>query len=58
MAGQGGGFPYIGSTISLISKSDMKYVGKLVQVDSVNSTVTLQNGTKLLVLVYQRHSDP
>ncbi|BFZ55511.1 hypothetical protein PYCC9005_002552 [Savitreella phatthalungensis] len=34
---------YIGSRLSLISKSDIRYVGVLHEIDSVNSTVSLEN---------------
>ncbi|KAJ3185653.1 hypothetical protein HDU87_000277 [Geranomyces variabilis] len=35
--------PYLGSKISLISKSDIRYVGILIQIDQDESTVSLQN---------------
>ncbi|KAF2865607.1 Lsm14 N-terminal [Massariosphaeria phaeospora] len=34
---------YIGSRISLISKSDIRYVGTLIDINSEASTVTLDN---------------
>ncbi|KAF3311205.1 hypothetical protein TWF173_008505, partial [Orbilia oligospora] len=36
---------FIGSRISLISRSDIRYVGTLHQIDSENSTVGLENVT-------------
>ena len=35
------GTPYIGATISLISKNEIKYVGVLDSIDTQQSTVTL-----------------
>jgi hypothetical protein len=35
---------FIGSTIYLISHSDIRYEGVLVNIDPVESTLTLQNG--------------
>ena len=34
---------FIGSRISLVSKSDIRYVGTLHEIDSVSSTVALEN---------------
>ena len=36
--------PFLGSKISLISKSQIRYEGTLYPVDAVESTVALQNG--------------
>lgn len=33
---------YIGARLSLVSKSDIRYVGILHEIDSVNSTVSLE----------------
>lgn len=43
-AGQGGGIPYIGSLISLVSASGQRYRGTLYTVDLNESTIALQNG--------------
>ena len=44
MAQQSAGMPYIGSIISLISKTGVRYEGTLYTIDMVESTIALQNG--------------
>mmetsp|Transcript_904 Transcript_904/g.2758 ORF Transcript_904/g.2758 Transcript_904/m.2758 type:complete len:115 (+) Transcript_904:133-477(+) len=39
--GGGGGVPYIGSTISLISKSEIRYQGVLYTINMSDSTIAL-----------------
>jgi len=39
-----GTLPYIGSRISLISKSEIRYEGTLYTINTQESTVALQNG--------------
>ena len=36
--------PFIGASISLISKADVRYVGTLFNIDPGKATVALQNG--------------
>ena len=44
MGQQSAGMPYIGSLISLISKTGVRYEGTLYTIDMVESTIALQNG--------------
>ena len=38
--------PYIGSKITLIAKSEVRYEGVLYNINTIKSTVALQNGNK------------
>ena len=38
--------PYIGAHISLVSKSNIRYEGVLYTIDTKESSIALQNGTR------------
>jgi len=48
MADAGDGMPFIGSQISLISKSGIRYEGVLHTINMEESSIALQSGTRFL----------
>lgn len=52
------GVGYIGSKISLISKSDIRYVGILHSINSADSTVALEQGLFFCILEFSLLGNP
>ena len=48
---------FIGAKISLISRSDIRYVGILHEINSEESTVALEQGKHPTILCVKRHAD-
>lgn len=49
MGDGGDGMPFIGSQISLISKSGIRYEGVLHTINMEESSIALQSGTRFLL---------
>ena len=55
MALSGGGNPYIGAHITLLSKAEIRYEGTLYSIDMEGATITLQTGafyTKMYHMIF------